>query len=51
VFLNVTEHERHTGDFALVIADRGGAVVRRSFDTIPGDEEGVVCQVDDLAIE
>ena len=47
---DVPEHQHHTGDFAPLVADRGGAVVNRSVRPVFGDEQAVVRQPDDHAI-
>ncbi len=49
-FGDVSEDQHDTGDFALVVADRGGTVVDGSFRAVLGDEQAVVRQPDDHAL-
>ena len=49
-FGNVSEYQHDPGDFALLVADRGGTVVNGSFRAVFGDEQRVVRQPDDHAL-
>jgi hypothetical protein len=48
-FAHVAEHEHHSGDFTVRMANRSGAVVNRAFRAVFGDEQRVVCQTDNHA--
>ena len=46
-FDDVAKHEHAAGDFAVLIADRGGAVVDRNLDAVLANEQRVIRQTDD----
>ena len=49
-FGDVSEHQHDPGDFAFVVANRGGTVVNGPFRAVLGDEQAVVRQPDDHAL-